>query len=171
MRQIENFINGEFVPGSTGKRFDKRSPVDNTLIASIAEASRDDVDRAVKAARSALHGEWGALTQDQRVDLLYGVADEITRRFDDFVAAEMEDTGQPEHVMKHVFIPRGAANFKVFADVIKNVAAESFMMDTPDGRGALNYATCSPKGVISFWSPLCGHVLCEECTLSCLRAA
>lgn len=153
MRQIENFINGEFVPGSTGKRFDKRSPVDNTLIASIAEASRDDVDRAVKAARSALHGEWGALTQDQRVDLLYGVADEITRRFDDFVAAEMEDTGQPEHVMKHVFIPRGAANFKVFADVIKNVAAESFMMDTPDGRGALNYATCSPKGVIGVISP------------------
>lgn len=141
MRQIDNFINGVFVPGSAGQRFDKRSPVDNRVIASIAEATRGDVDQAVTAARAALHGEWGALTQAQRVDLLYGVADEITRRFDDFVAAEMEDTGQPAHVMKHVFIPRGAANFKIFADVIKNVPTESFHMDTPDGRGALNYAT------------------------------
>ena len=80
--------------------------------------------------------------------MLYAVADEITRRFDDFVEAEMEDTGQPAHVMEHVFIPRGAANFKVFADVIKNVATESFQTDTPDGRGALNYAIRQPKGVI-----------------------
>jgi aminomuconate-semialdehyde/2-hydroxymuconate-6-semialdehyde dehydrogenase len=87
------------------------------------------------------------------VDLLYGVADEITRRFDDFVAAEMEDTGQPHHVMTHAFIPRGAANFKVFADVIKNVPAESFQLDTPDGRGALNYAMRVPKGVIGVISP------------------
>ncbi|MFK4754136.1 2-hydroxymuconic semialdehyde dehydrogenase [Oceanobacter antarcticus] len=153
MHQIENFINGSFLPASSGVRFDKRSPVDNSVIASIAEATRADVDAAVKAARAALHGEWGSLSQDQRVELLYGVADEITRRFDDFVAAEMEDTGQPEHVMKHVFIPRGAANFKVFADVIKNVPTESFMLDTPDGRGALNYALRVPKGVIGVISP------------------
>ncbi len=153
MHQIENFINGSFLPASSGIRFDKRSPLDNSVIASIAEATRADVDAAVKAARAALHGEWGSLNQDQRVELLYGVADEITRRFDDFVAAEMEDTGQPEHVMKHVFIPRGAANFKVFADVIKNVPTESFMLDTPDGRGALNYALRVPKGVIGVISP------------------
>ncbi|MCY0964719.1 2-hydroxymuconic semialdehyde dehydrogenase [Parathalassolituus penaei] len=153
MRQIDNFINGVFLPASHSRRFEKRSPVDNRVIASIAEASHADVDMAVKAARAALNGEWGRLTQDQRVDLLYAVADEITRRFDDFVDAEMEDTGQPEHVMKHVFIPRGAANFKIFADVIKNVPTESFMTDTPDGRGALNYAIRKPKGVIGVISP------------------
>ena len=153
MRQVENFINGAFQPSSDGRRFEKRSPVDNQIIASIAEASSADVDQAVRAARAALTGEWGTMPQAQRLDLLYGVADEITRRFDDFVAAEMEDTGQPEHVMKHVFIPRGAANFKVFADVIKNVPTESFMMDTPDGRGALNYALRKPKGVIGVISP------------------
>jgi aminomuconate-semialdehyde/2-hydroxymuconate-6-semialdehyde dehydrogenase len=153
MRQINNFINGVFLPASSGQRFDKRSPLDNHVIASIAEASREDVDLAVRSARAALHGEWARLSQAQRVDLLYGVADEITRRFDDFVAAEMEDTGQPHHVMTHAFIPRGAANFKVFADVIKNVPTESFHLDTPDGRGALNYAMRVPKGVIGVISP------------------
>lgn len=153
MQIIKNFINGEFVVGAEGKTFDKRSPLTNQVIASVHEAGRADVDRAVMAARQALHGEWGALTMEQRVDLLYGVANEITRRFEDFVDAEMADTGQPRHVMTHAFIPRGAANFKVFADVIKNVPSESFRMDTPDGRGALNYAIRVPKGVVGVIAP------------------
>ncbi|NMG73413.1 2-hydroxymuconic semialdehyde dehydrogenase [Aromatoleum diolicum] len=153
MRQIQNFIGGEFVAAASGKRFDKRSPLDNRVIASIAEAGQAEVDAAVKAARSALHGEWGGLTTDQRVELLYGVANEITRRFEDFVEAEMADTGQPRHVMTNVFIPRGAANFKVFADVVKNVPTEAFQMATPDGRGALNYGIRVPKGVIGVVCP------------------
>ncbi|MEN9930134.1 MAG: hypothetical protein RL604_381 [Pseudomonadota bacterium] len=153
MKQIKNFINGEFVIGSANKFFDKRSPVDNSVIAQIAEASQSDVDAAVRAAHSALNGEWGKMTVDQRVEMLYAVANEITRRFEDFVAAEMADTGQPNHVMRHVFIPRGAANFKVFADVVKNVATESFTMATPDGRGAVNYAVRNPKGVVGVISP------------------
>lgn len=153
MKQIKHFINGEFVVGGSNKFFDKRSPVDNKVIAQIAEANQSDVDAAVRAAHEALNGEWGKMTVDQRVEMLYAVANEITRRFEDFVAAEMADTGQPNHVMRHVFIPRGAANFKVFADVVKNVAAESFTMSTPDGRGAVNYAVRNPKGVVGVISP------------------
>ena len=153
MRLIENFIGGEYTAGLSGKTFEKRSPLDNSVIARVAEAGKTEVDAAVRAARSALNGEWGGLTTDQRVELLYGVANEITRRFEDFVAAEMADTGQPSHVMRHVFIPRGAANFKVFADVVKNVPSESFQMATPDGRGAMNYSVRNPKGVIGVVCP------------------
>ena len=153
MRQIENFIRGEFVAARDGKRFDKVSPVTGEVIASIAEAGRSDVNEAVLAAKAALQGEWSTFTTNQRVEMLYEVADEITRRFEDFVEAEMADTGQPSHVMRHVFIPRGAANFKIFADTIKNVPTESFMLDTPDGAGALNYGVRTPKGVIGVISP------------------
>lgn len=153
MRQVENFINGEFRAGSSGKMFEKRSPLDNRLIANVAEAGQSEVAAAVAAARAALHGEWGKFSTEQRTELLYEVANEITRRFDDFVDAEMADTGQPHHVMTHAFIPRGAANFKVFADMVKNVSAESFQMETPDGRGAFNYAIRSPKGVIGVICP------------------
>lgn len=153
MLQIKQFIDGEFVDARSGHRFDKRSPVDNRIIAQVSEAGRDEVDRAVKAARAAFNGEWGAFSMEQRVDLLYGVANEITRRFDDFVEAEMADTGQPKAIMTHAFIPRGAANFKVFADVIKNVPSESFQTTTPDGLGAINYAIRVPKGVIGVISP------------------
>lgn len=153
MKTIQSFINGEYVDGTTGRFFEKRSPVDGSLIARVAEAGREDVDAAVRAAEAAMKGPWGKMPMNQRLELLHEVARGIDRRFDEFVAAEMADTGQPHHVMTHAFIPRGAANFRIFADVVRNVAAESFRMDTPDGSGALNYALRSPKGVVGVISP------------------
>ncbi len=151
--QFKHFINGEFVGSRSGKLFDKRRPTNNALIGQVHEGGREEVDAAVEAAHAAMRGPWGRMTIEQRVDLLYKVADEITCRFDDFVAAEMADTGQPKSMMEHAFIPRGAANFKIFADVVKNVPTESFMTPTPDGAGALNYALRVPKGVIGVICP------------------
>lgn len=153
MRQVENFIGGKYIASQNGKSFKKYSPVDGSVIASISEAGQEEVDMAVQAAADALHGEWGQYSTEKRVSLLYKVAEEINRRFDDFVEAEMADTGQPNHVMKHVFIPRGAANFTVFADMIKIASNEAFHMSTPDGSGAINYTKHVPKGVIGIISP------------------
>jgi aminomuconate-semialdehyde/2-hydroxymuconate-6-semialdehyde dehydrogenase len=89
----------------------------------------------------------------KRVELLYAVADEINRRFDDFLQAEVADTGKPLSLASHVDIPRGAANFKVFADIVKNVATESFEMATPDGGTALSYALRTPLGVVGVICP------------------
>ena len=84
---------------------------------------------------------------------LHAVADEVDRRFDDFLAAEVADTGKPVSIASHIDIPRGAANFRVFADVIKSSPGELFEMDTPDGTGALNYQLRRPKGVIAVVCP------------------
>jgi aminomuconate-semialdehyde/2-hydroxymuconate-6-semialdehyde dehydrogenase len=151
MKQIQNFINGEFV--SSAKTFEKRSPLNNAVIAAVHEADHAQVDAAVQAARSALQGAWGKLTIVDRVELLYGVANEINRRFDEFLEAECADTGKPMSLARHIDIPRGAANFKIFADIVKNVPTEFFEMSTPDGRGALNYATRSPVGVVGIVCP------------------
>ena len=117
------------------------------------EAGQPEVDAAVAAARAALDGEWGALSVNERVRLLDAVAEEITNRFDDFLAAEVADTGKPHSLASHVDIPRGAANFKIFADTIKNAATESFEMATPDGMTARSYTVRSPRGVIAVVCP------------------
>ena len=93
------------------------------------------------------------MTVAERVDMLYAVADGINARFDEFLAAECADTGKPMSLASHIDIPRGAANFKIFADVIKNVPTEFFEMATPDGRGALNYAQRRPVGVVGVICP------------------
>jgi aminomuconate-semialdehyde/2-hydroxymuconate-6-semialdehyde dehydrogenase len=151
MKQFLNFIGGEFV--ATGKTFEKRAPVDNRVIGLVHEAGQAEVDAAVRAARAALKGDWGRMPVTRRVELLHAVADEINRRFDDFLAAEMADTGKPRSLAAHIDIPRGAANFKVFADVVKNVPTESFEMTTPDGGTALSYALRSPVGVVGVVCP------------------
>jgi len=138
MKSLRNFIGGDFI--ATNTCFNKRSPVDNSVIAQVHEAGSAEVDAAVKAARAALEGPWGRMPTAQRLDLLFKVADEIDRRFEEFVEAETADTGMPAHFSHHVAIPRGAANFRVFAEVVKNVASECFPMDTPDGAGAINYS-------------------------------
>ncbi len=151
MKEIKNFINGEFV--ATGKWFDKRSPLDNTVIGRVSEAGKAEVDAAVEAAQAALKGPWGKMTVAERVDLLNAVADEINNRFEEFLEAECADTGKPRALASHIDIPRGAANFKVFADVVKNVPTEFFEMSTPDGKGAINYGYRRPVGVVGVICP------------------
>ena len=148
-----HFINGEFIGSTGGGMFETFNPATGEIYAQVHEAGREEVDAAVSAARAALTGPWGAITVQQRVALLYELADGINARFDDFLEAECLDTGKPWSLARHVDIPRGAANFKIFADIIKNVPAESFMMETPDGAGALNYALRTPKGVIAVICP------------------
>jgi aminomuconate-semialdehyde/2-hydroxymuconate-6-semialdehyde dehydrogenase len=151
MKQFLNFINGEFI--ATGKTFEDRAPINNQVIGLVHEAGQAEVDAAVRAARAALQGEWGKMSVVKRVELLYAVADEINRRFDDFLDAELADTGKPRSLASHIDIPRGAANFKVFADIIKNAPTESFQMTTPDGGTAISYAVRSPLGVVGVVCP------------------
>ncbi|WP_299950538.1 2-hydroxymuconic semialdehyde dehydrogenase [Hyphomonas sp. BRH_c22] len=151
--EIGHFINGKYVKGTSGEVFENRSPVDGSLISLVHEARQDEVDQAVMAARRALKGPWGKMSMAERSAILYKVAEGIEARFDEFLRAECADTGKPWNMASHIDIPRGAANFKIFADLIKNVPDEVFDMPTPDGAGALNYAARGPKGVIAVISP------------------
>ena len=153
MKEFLNFINGEYVKNASGKTFENRNPVDNSLIGKIHEAGRPEVDAAVAAAKAALKGDWGRISVTERCKLLDALALEINRRFDDFLQAEIADTGKPHHLASHVDIPRGAANFQVFIDTIKSVSTESFTMQTPDGKTALSYGVRVPRGVIAVVCP------------------
>ena len=152
MKEFKHFINGEYVASASGKTFENRSPVDNSLIGQVHEAGEAEVDAAVRAAKAALKGPWSKLTQNQRAAMLNKIADRINERFDEFLAAECLDTGKPRSMASHIDIPRGAANFKEFADSM-NHPTEGFRMDTPDGTGAVNVGHRTPKGVIAVVSP------------------
>jgi len=147
----KNYVNGEFLTSS--KQFTKLNPVDGTVVAQVHEADRAMVDAAVQAARKALKGPWGRMPLQQRVDLLRKVADGVEKRFDDFLKAEVADTGKPVSLASHLDIPRGAANFRVFADIVRTYGTESYFLDTPDGKGAVNYALRKPLGVIGVIAP------------------
>jgi aminomuconate-semialdehyde/2-hydroxymuconate-6-semialdehyde dehydrogenase len=151
VKSILNYIDGQFVRGK--QEFADVNPADGSLIAQVTEADHGLVDDAVQAARKALRGGWGRLAIRERAARLYKVADAIEARFDCFVAAEVADTGKPVALASKLDVPRAAANFRAFADLIKTAGLESFQTDTPDGKSALNYAVRKPLGVVGIITP------------------
>jgi aminomuconate-semialdehyde/2-hydroxymuconate-6-semialdehyde dehydrogenase len=149
---LAHFIDGASVR-SGGAAFENRDPATGALVSVVDEADASTVDAAVQAARRALKGPWGRTTDAERCALLRKVADGITRRFDEFVRAEILDTGKPIRDVTHLDIPRGAANFTAFADQMLAYATETFRSATPDGKGALNYSIRVPRGVIAVVCP------------------
>lgn len=150
--KLSHFIDGRFLSGGHAT-FENRNPATGELIGVVHAADAQIVDQAVTAARKALKGPWGRMSEQDRGALLRKVADGILRRFDQFLHAEVLDTGKPATLASHLDIPRGAANFNIFADQVQTLSAESFRMATPDGAGALNYAIRVPRGVIAVICP------------------
>ncbi|WP_328327926.1 2-hydroxymuconic semialdehyde dehydrogenase [Kribbella sp. NBC_00382] len=148
---LRNFVGGSFVEG--GSTFAKVSPVTGEQIFDVSEADASTVDAAVDAARAALKGPWGRMSEQERAVVLRRVADELERRFDDLVAAEVGDTGKSISQARTLDIPRGAANFRSFADFATTASTESFTTTLADGRRALNYAVRKPVGVVAIIVP------------------
>jgi len=147
------FIDGAHRPSSSGETFDDVDPTTGAVWAKVALASKDDVDRAVSSAKRALKGPWGALSAPARADLLEKIAARIVERSEEFLRAEIADTGKPAGFARAVDIPRGAANFRVFAQVLRTATTETYETPTDDGAGALMYALRQPLGVVGVICP------------------
>jgi aminomuconate-semialdehyde/2-hydroxymuconate-6-semialdehyde dehydrogenase len=150
-RAVPNYVGGE--PVKTATRVPNVNPVDGSVEAEVCHADRALVDRAVDAAQAALLGPWGKASLAERRQYLYRIADAIEARFDDFLAAEIGDTGKPAQQARALDIPRSAANFRMFADLIGQVGLDCYEQDTEDQLGALNYAVRRPVGVVAVVCP------------------
>lgn len=149
--RLRNFIDGRFV--DDGKTFPKVSPVTGETLFEVAEADESTVDEAVGAARRALRGPWGRMGELERAAVLRRVADELDRRFDDLLVAEVADTGKPISQARVLDVPRAAVNFRTFADVVSATPMESFTTALAGGGRALNYAVRKPVGVVAIVVP------------------
>ena len=146
-----HFIDGVF--RETAERFPNINPVNGELICQVCEADKQTVDAAVAAARRALAGAWGQAPPSHRIAVLRDIADRIEARYDNFVSAEIRDTGKSLDQAHRIDIPRGAANFRVFADLTSSHSAQCFDSETPDGGHALNYTVNKPLGVVAAICP------------------
>lgn len=149
---IKNFVNGSFVDPEGGQFFPAVNPATGEEFAQVHEADEALVDYAVKSARDALNG-WQATQIQKRAALLRKAADRIEARFEDFVAAEIADTGKPITQARELDIKRAPANFRTFADVVSAAGQESFLTEYGTDQHALNYAVRKPLGVVGIIVP------------------
>jgi betaine-aldehyde dehydrogenase len=96
MKSYKLWINGEWVSSSGRKRVAIVNPATGQTIASTVDASREDVDKAVQAAKTAFYdGRWSRLTPAQRSLALWKLSDLLEKRAEKFARAESENTGKP----------------------------------------------------------------------------
>lgn len=145
-----NYINGAF--RTSESTFEKRSPVDGRVVAVVHEATAADVDDAVRAARAASDGDWGSMAQRERTALLGKVAARIEARFDDFVEAELADTGRPRAAAREFDVPRTADTFRLFAGLAGSYPGQTWQTEVP-GVTAINYQLRRPAGVVAAIAP------------------
>ncbi|MDJ1130995.1 2-hydroxymuconic semialdehyde dehydrogenase [Streptomyces iconiensis] len=156
-----HYVGGAFLAPTGGtesaETFPLTSPVDGKERGQVPEATRETVDAAVAAARSALRGPWGSASPEERAATLRAVAEGIEARFEEFVDAEVADTGKPRELASTVDIPRAAGNFRAYADLLYGRAGDSYTTAVPGwsgGKGqALNYTVRRPLGVVAVISP------------------
>ena len=113
--RYELFIDGKFVKPSKGRYFNSTNPANGEVITEFAEATQNDVDKAVKAARKAFKGEWFSLNPKTRGKYLYRIARMLQERAREFSVLESMDGGKPIRESRDVDVPLAAAHFFYYA--------------------------------------------------------
>ncbi|MCX4568847.1 aldehyde dehydrogenase family protein [Streptomyces viridodiastaticus] len=108
------FIDGEFTEAAGGKVFKTVSPSTEEVLSEVAEASEEDVDRAVRAARKAFE-KWYALPGSERAKYLFRIARVIQERSRELAVLETLDNGKPIRETRDADLPLVAAHFFYYA--------------------------------------------------------
>ncbi|MFF7112185.1 aldehyde dehydrogenase family protein [Streptomyces albogriseolus] len=108
------FIDGEFTEAAGGKVFKTVSPSTEEVLSEVAEASEEDVDRAVRAARKAFE-KWSALPGSERAKYLFRIARIIQERSRELAVLETLDNGKPIRETRDADLPLVAAHFFYYA--------------------------------------------------------
>jgi betaine-aldehyde dehydrogenase len=141
--QTRLLIGGAFVDAADGRTIDVYDPHDGGVLARVAEAREEDVDRAVDAAARAFDG-WRLTPAAQRGRLLLRLADAIEANAAELALLETRDTGHPLRDSTNLDVPRTAATFRYFGGMADKYQGSV----VPVERGFLNYVTREPVGVV-----------------------
>ena len=146
---VMNHIDGQSVPAASGATFETVSPVDLSVLASVARGGEADIDRAVAAAKAAFPA-WSRTPGAERRKILIKVAEAIEARAEEIAFTECMDTGQALRFMSKAAI-RGAANFRFFADQAPH-AENGEVTRTPTQMNTTSRRPIGPVGVITPWN-------------------
>ncbi len=140
------FINGKYVPAASGKTFDCINPATGKAITQIAEGDKEDVDRAVKAARAAFDkGSWSRMAPTARKKILMKFAALIEKHTTELALLETMDMGKPIRDSSRIDIPLAAQAIGWYAEAIDKIYDEI----APTGREAVSLIRREPVGVVA----------------------
>jgi phenylacetaldehyde dehydrogenase len=144
-------INGKWVDSASGKTFQSFNPATGSVLAEVAEGDREDINRAVSAARAAFDGgPWRRMTPSERGRAIWKLADLIDQHADELALLETLDNGKPLTISRAVDIPASAEMFRYMSGWATKIEGSTIPVSVPFPPGAqyFAYTLREPIGVV-----------------------
>jgi len=138
------FINNEWRPASSGKRFPVVNPATEAVIADVAAGDAADVDNAVRAAKACFESAaWRDLSARKRGRLLFKAADLLEARLDEFSRLESAQNGKTLFEAK-IELTMTVNTLRYYAGWADKIVGDTLPVDGP----FLAYTLREPIGVV-----------------------
>jgi phenylacetaldehyde dehydrogenase len=144
-------INGKWVDSASGKTFQSFNPATGGVLAEVAEGDREDINRAVSAARAAFDGgPWRRMTPSERGRAIWKLADLIEQHTEEFAMLETLDNGKPLTISRAADVPLAVDLLRYMAGWATKVEGQTIPLSVPYTPGAqyLAYTLREPIGVV-----------------------
>src|SRR6202165_158351 len=156
-------IDGQWVDAASGKTFPVYNPATGEVIADAAEGDKNDIDRAVKAARQAFEsGAWPRLTPSERGRLVWKLGDLILEHLEELAELESLDNGKPIGVARAADVPLAADLFHYMAGWATKIEGNTIPISVP---GFHAFTLREPVGVVGQIIPWNFPLLMAACKL------
>ncbi|MGA8406384.1 MAG: aldehyde dehydrogenase family protein [Candidatus Acidiferrales bacterium] len=142
-------INGKWVDAASGKTFPTYNPATGEVLANIAEGDKEDINRAVKAARAAFDsGPWLKISPAERGKMMWRLADLIDQHREEFAQLESLDNGKPLKIARVADVPLAAEHFRYYAGWATKIEGNTIPMTRASQGSFFAYTVREPVGVV-----------------------
>jgi phenylacetaldehyde dehydrogenase len=152
-RKQKLLINGKWVDSASGKTFASYNPATGSVLANVAEGDREDIDRAVKAARAAFEtGPWSRTSPSDRGKMIWKLADLIEKHLEEFAQLESLDNGKPLKIARVADLPLTIEHLRYYAGWATKIEGNTIPLILQKPSKYLAYTVREPVGV-------CGQII------------
>jgi phenylacetaldehyde dehydrogenase len=145
------FIDGQWTDAASGKTFATPNPATGETLANVAEGDVEDINRAVRAARTAFEdGPWRSMTPSDRGRMIWKIGDLILEHAEELAQLESLDNGKPVAVALGADVPLAADLFHYMAGWATKIEGNTIDISVPYMPGANfhSYTLREPIGVV-----------------------
>jgi len=151
VRELKNFINGEYVDARGEDRLDIINPADAQVYATSPVSSAADVDAAFKAADKAFE-EWSQSTPSERQLALFRIADAMEARAEEFADVESQNTGKPRSTLVEYEIAPSIDQIRFFAGAARNLEGRATAEYARDHTSSIRREPIGVIGQVTPWN-------------------
>src|ERR1700723_2872772 len=142
-------INGKWMDAASGKTFPTYNPATGEVLSNVAEGDKEDINRAVKAARAAFEtGAWSKISHSDRSRMIWKLADLLEQHLEEFAQLESLDNGKALKVARAADVPLAIDHFRYYAGWATKIEGNTIPFSgAPQGK-FFAYTSREPIGVV-----------------------